>query len=118
MCPRCAGDPRNLGPGSYNIRPDWKGKSRHGTYKAAPGFDAGLLRFPEPKSVAPPPGTYEPRDVNRALKPHSRAVAAFGVSDARLPGQSKHLPGPGEYNLAPTWQKRSYNITLDDTKLL
>lgn len=113
-----AGDPRNLGPGSYDVRPRWQGNSPHGSYKPAPGFDGGMTRFPEYKSVAPPPGAYEPRDVNQALRPHSRTVAAFGVSDARLPRNSKYLPGPGEYNLVPTWQKRSYNISFDDTQLL
>jgi hypothetical protein len=67
----------------------------------------------------PPPGAYEWQDIDHAFKPVSRMPAAFGVSDARLPKWSTRMPqpGPGQYSPHMSWQKRSYNITLDDTRL-
>ena len=46
-----AGDPRNLGPGSYNVPMDWASRSKHGTYKPIPGFgsaELSLIHISEP----------------------------------------------------------------------
>jgi hypothetical protein len=113
----CAGDPRNLGPGSYMLTSTWKANSKHGHYKAAPGFFTGASRLVSAVQTSPAPGAYEIKDLNKALKPVTQPIAPFGVTDARLPATWRATPGPGRYNLSPTWQKRSYNITLDDTIL-
>lgn len=112
-----AGDPRNLGPGSYQLVDGWKGRSKHGNYKNAPGFDTGLDRFATRDSATPSPGAYYVRDINKTMKHYSVPLAAFGAGDTRLKDNGKFTPGPGTYNLLPSWDKRSFNITLDNTVL-
>ena len=96
---------------------EWKSKSKHGTYKAAPGFSSGAARLPATANTAPAPGAYESRDLNKIFRPLVHPVAPFGATDARLQAMPLGTPGPGRYQLAPTWQKRSFNISLDDTVL-
>jgi hypothetical protein len=114
---RCAGDPRGLGPGSYNIRSEWAANSKHGRYRPAPGFLSGAPRSDNATATSPAPGTYDALDIDKAFKPVSRPLAPFGAGGARLPAHWTPTPGPGLYSTAPKWQKRSYNITLDDTVL-
>jgi hypothetical protein len=113
-----AGDPRNLGPGRYMLASDWKSGSKHGNYKPAPGFDGGADRFKTTRECGPPPGAYECKDINKAFKPASHHKCPFGVSDARLLKIQNSNPAPGSYEVACSWLKKSYNVTLDDTMLL
>jgi hypothetical protein len=115
---RCAGDPRNLGPGSYALPDAWKSKSKHGDYKLAPAFFTGASRLSLKSTKGPAPGAYENPDINKVFKPMSQPIAPFGATGARLQTSWASAPGPGRYELAPHWQKRSFNITFDDTVLL
>lgn len=112
-----AGDPRNLGPGSYNVSMDWANHSKHGTYKPIPGFGSAD-RFQAQKSDGPAPGAYDWKDVDRALKPVARHPAAFGVSDSKLAAWTARIPGPGQYDTSASWRLRSYNVSYDDTNLV
>ena len=84
----------------------------------APGFDGGASRFKSYHTPVPAPGTYEPRDVNKALKPITVTMSAFGAKEERLRGPEKFTPGPGAYQNADGWNKKSFNISLDDTGLI
>jgi hypothetical protein len=111
------GDGRNLGPGTYNISMEWANRSKHGKYKPMPVFGSAE-RFQVKKDNVPAPGTYDWKDVDRALRPVAKHRAAFGVSDSRLPAWTARLPGPGQYEVSTTWRLRSYNVTYDDTTLV
>lgn len=111
------GDPRNLGPGRYQLTQAWKPNTKHGSYKAAPGFYSGAARLAEPRASGPGPNAYEAKDLNKAFKPMVQPIAPFGATDARMQLGSRGTPGPGQYQLTPSWHKRSFNITLDDTML-
>lgn len=67
---------------------------------------------------APAPGTYDVPDVGKAFKPLVQPVAPFSSTGAKMAAAWHATPGPGRYELGPSWQKRSFNITLDDTTLL
>jgi len=95
----------------------WKPKTKHGRYKLAPGFDNGMQRFAQQASSAPAPGAYDPKDVNKAMKPLVVPTSGFGTSEERLKKGTKYTPGPGAYAVGAAWDKRSFNVTLDNTVL-
>ena len=43
---------------------------------------------------------------------------ANGAKEERLRGPEKFTPGPGAYQNANGWNKKSFNISLDDTGLI
>ena len=106
------GDPRALGPGSYNLSRVWNNRRRFSTGAAFLSSDARFVPSETEERVSQPgPGTYRIPSCLQSINNEKRRPC-FTI-ERRFPDRTPSFPGPGAYECGRDVVRKSFNITFD-----
>lgn len=113
--PLC-GDPRSLGPGSYNVSNASGDRLWRRLDTASAPFLSSNKRFGHETAEAEPgPGEYKAASSFRWAGKGVGRSNGFSLEDRFREGPPA-VPGPGEYNTMGDMNLKSFNVTFDQTQ--